>query len=122
MDGDFRFRALNGHQNCGSRLPLVTPFQTFHRLLSRKLIQLTLQASRLTADSRQTGPDDSEGQDARPEGLQAAQGVMTAPPAVPAAIPAPKSRCFDFPEFFSPTPGRVPHEHRGHLLHRHPNT
>jgi hypothetical protein len=33
------------------------------------------QASRETANSRQAGPDDSGGQDARPEGLQAAQQV-----------------------------------------------
>ncbi len=33
------------------------------------------QASRETANSRQTAQDDSEGQNARPEGLQAAQQV-----------------------------------------------
>ena len=36
------------------------------------------QASRETANSRQTAQDDSEGQDARPEGLQATQRVITA--------------------------------------------
>ncbi len=36
------------------------------------------QASRETANSRQTAQDDSEGQNARPDGLQAAQQVSVA--------------------------------------------
>ena len=38
----------------------------------------------MTADMCPEAPDDSEGQDARPEGLQAAQQVSTAPSNVPA--------------------------------------